>query len=417
MQRLNAYPIYLILRGGQSAFFALVFTINMLYQVETVGLSPLQLVLVGTSLELSVLIFEVPTGIVADLYSRRLSVIIGTFVIGLGFLIEGLFPVFEAIIAAQIVWGWGYTFISGAADAWIADEINDGTRLTNILLRSSQTGSITSLIGIGVSVALASIFIRLPIIVAGCLFAALGVFLVMFMPENGFKPADRGERQTYQAMLDTLKEAFSLVRGRPLLVIILITTVFYGMYSEGYDRLWTKHMLDNFTLPSIGDLDMVVWFGIFNVVGMLLSLGATEVLRRRIDHARPERIVRPLFVIMSIIFAGLVVYANANSFAVLMGAFWTIGTMRSLYGPLWVAWINQHVRSEVRATMLSAAGQIDAFGQIAGGPIWGTIGNLSSTRVAISAASTMLLPVLWLYTRLIRGQAGRVVDVEAVPTT
>ena len=90
MKRLNAYPIYLILTGCQSALFALVFTINMLYQVETVGLSPLQLVLVGTSLELAILIFEVPTGIVADLYSRRLSVIIGMFVIGLGFLVASL---------------------------------------------------------------------------------------------------------------------------------------------------------------------------------------------------------------------------------------------------------------------------------------------------------------------------------------
>jgi DHA3 family tetracycline resistance protein-like MFS transporter len=416
MTRFNAYPIYLILRGSQRAFFALVFTINMLYQVETVGLSPLQLVLVGTSLELSVLIFEVPTGIVADLYSRRLSVIIGTFVIGLGFLIEGLFPVFEAIILSQIVWGLGYTFISGAADAWIADEINDDKRLTNILLRASQASSVSALFGIGISVALASVFIRLPIITAGVMFGLLGIFLILFMPETGFKPVDRGERQTYQAMLNTLKEAFSLVRGRPLLIIILITTVFYGMYSEGYDRLWTKHMLDNFSLPSIGNLDTVVWFGIFNVVSMLLSLGATEVLRRLIDQENPDRVVRPLFIIVSIIFAGLLMYANANSFALLMAAYWTIGTMRSLYYPLWLAWINQHVRSEVRATMLSAAGQIDAFGQIAGGPIWGTIGNLGSTRLAISAASTMLLPVLWLYTRLMRGKVESAVDVEPVPT-
>jgi DHA3 family tetracycline resistance protein-like MFS transporter len=52
------------------------------------------LVLVGTVLEPSVFIFEIPTGIVADVYSRRLSIIIGQVLIGLGFMVEGLFPVF-----------------------------------------------------------------------------------------------------------------------------------------------------------------------------------------------------------------------------------------------------------------------------------------------------------------------------------
>ena len=67
----------------QSFSFAVVFTIIMVFQVETAGLSPLQLVLVGTALELSAFVFEIPTGVVADVYSRRLSVIIGIFITGL----------------------------------------------------------------------------------------------------------------------------------------------------------------------------------------------------------------------------------------------------------------------------------------------------------------------------------------------
>lgn len=404
MNRLNANTLYLMLSASQRLLFALVFTINMLYQVRTVGLSPLQLVLVGTSLELSVLIFEVPTGVVADLFSRRLSIIIGTFIIGIGFIIEGLWPVFAGVVLAQIVWGFGYTFTSGATDAWIADEINDDTRLTSVLLRGSQMGTIGGLIGIGLSVALASIHIRLPIVVAGVLFQVLGVFLIVFMPEYGFQPAPREERQTYQSMVDTLKTALSLVRGRPVLITVMITTVFYGMYSEGYDRLWTKHMLDNFSLPTIGNLDTVVWFGILNVISMLLSLGATEVMRRRLANQTPDRIVWPLISVVSVIFIGLVTYAQAQVFWLLLIAYWTIAVMRHLYGPLWVAWVNQHTRSEVRATMLSAASQLDAFGQIAGGPLWGVIGNTYSPRVAITTASMMLVPVLWLYGRVLRQQ-------------
>ena len=55
----------------------MIFTYSSVYQVTAAQLSALQLVLVGTMLELTVFVFEVPTGVVADVYSRRLSVIIG----------------------------------------------------------------------------------------------------------------------------------------------------------------------------------------------------------------------------------------------------------------------------------------------------------------------------------------------------
>jgi len=87
--------------GGASEFLAaLTFTLSMVYYVRDAGLNPLQMVLVGTTLELACFLFEVPTGIVADLYSRRLSIIIGFTLIGAGFLLQGLVPAFLAILGA-----------------------------------------------------------------------------------------------------------------------------------------------------------------------------------------------------------------------------------------------------------------------------------------------------------------------------
>ncbi|MFZ0549159.1 MAG: tetracycline efflux MFS transporter Tet(40), partial [Candidatus Promineifilaceae bacterium] len=74
-RKLNAYTVYLTLQGSFSVFFTMIAMISAIYRVETAGLNPLQLVLVGTVLELSVFICEIPTGIVADMYSRRLSVV------------------------------------------------------------------------------------------------------------------------------------------------------------------------------------------------------------------------------------------------------------------------------------------------------------------------------------------------------
>ncbi|MEJ2130581.1 MAG: MFS transporter, partial [Gammaproteobacteria bacterium] len=96
-------------------------TINLVYMVQVAGLDPLQMVLVGTALELSAFVFEIPTGIVADVYSRKLSVIIGYALTGAGFLLLALAPRFEVILLSQVIWGLGATFISGAYPAWLAD--------------------------------------------------------------------------------------------------------------------------------------------------------------------------------------------------------------------------------------------------------------------------------------------------------
>src|SRR6476469_9881087 len=95
-----------------------IFTLAAVYRLQTVGLDPLQLVLVGTVLEASCFVFEIPTGVVADTFSRRLSVIIGVVLLGGGELIEGAIPAFAAVLLAQVVAGLGYTFLSGATEAW-----------------------------------------------------------------------------------------------------------------------------------------------------------------------------------------------------------------------------------------------------------------------------------------------------------
>ncbi|MDP6509107.1 MAG: hypothetical protein QF719_08735 [Chloroflexota bacterium] len=69
--------------------------------MEIVGLDPLQLVLVGTVLEATVFIFEVPTGILADVYNRRLSVIVGVALIGADFTLEGAVPRFATVLAGR----------------------------------------------------------------------------------------------------------------------------------------------------------------------------------------------------------------------------------------------------------------------------------------------------------------------------
>src|SRR5512139_2177898 len=122
----TAYSVYLFSEFTIAVLFSMMFSVDSVYQVELVGLNALQLVLVGSTLELSAFLFEVPTGVVADVFSRRLSIIVGMFIMGAGFVVEGSFPFFAPILLAQVIWALGYTFTSGATEAWIADEVGEG---------------------------------------------------------------------------------------------------------------------------------------------------------------------------------------------------------------------------------------------------------------------------------------------------
>jgi len=377
----------------------------MVYQATTVGLNPLQLVLVGTMLETTVFLFELPTGVVADVYSRRLSVIIGFFVMGLGFLIEGSFPVFAAVLLAQVVWGFGWTFISGARSAWITDEVGPD-KVAPVLLRATQFHQLGVVFGIPISVALGTLRLNLPILVGGSISILIAAFLAMFMPEEGFEPTPPQERETWRSMTRTLRSGMGLVRARPVLMTFFIIGAFVGLSSEGYDRLWTPHILQNFNFPALGGLNAETWFGIMRLGSILLTLAATEVVRRRLDGTRTEASARLLQAIYGVMVGGMLLLAMTDNILLAIVAYWMIGTMRSTASPVSEAWVNQHIDSKVRATVLSMTGQVDAVGQMVGGPIVGAIGTAFSLRGALVTSSIILAPVVPLYGRVEERKTG-----------
>ena len=155
MSKLEAYPIYLILSGGTQLANTMIFTVLAVYYVTMIGMNPLQLVLVGTVLEATIFLFEIPTGVVADTFSRRLSVIIGMFVLGVAFVLEGSIPLVVTVMLAEAIRGVGETFISGAREAWITDEVGE-EQIARVFLRATQVRQVAALLGIGASVSLAS---------------------------------------------------------------------------------------------------------------------------------------------------------------------------------------------------------------------------------------------------------------------
>ena len=394
----DAYKLYIFMTAVQAIAFTTIFTVNMVYQVQQVGLNALQLVLIGTTLELTAFLMEIPTGVVADVYSRRLSIIVGFCLLGVGFIIEGIFPIFGILLISRVILGLGYTFLSGATSAWIVDEIGY-ERAAGAFLRSSQVAQVASFLAIGLSVALASFSLRLAILTGGMTLLALAAALALVMPESGFKRRTGGERETWRTFGATLRDGLRLVRARQILMLIIVATVIHGAFSEGFDRLSTAHILQNFELPPLGSLNEIVWFGIISAVSMPLTLAATEVIRRRLDLTKGRMVALTLAAVYIVMIGSVLLFTLGDSFALVLLGFWLAQAARGVRNPLMDAWINLYVESDVRATVLSFGGQADAFGQIAGGPVVGAIGLWQSVRVAITCSALILLPILLVLRR------------------
>ncbi len=392
MKKFEAYKVYFFIETASSLFFNLAFIAMSLYEIRVAGLSPLQLVLVGTTLELSVLLFEVPTGVVADVYSRRLSILIGFGLIGMGFLLEGLLPYFPTILLAQVLWGLGYTFTSGAIQAWLSDEIGE-ERANRAFLRANKFSQAGSLVGMLAAILIGSRQVALPILVSGGLFILLAGLLALFMPETGFHPAS-AEKRKFHGMFQILRLGLQTVRQRPRLVTILGMGLFYGLYSEGFDRLWVKHLLGRFTVPVLFGQTDIAFFGLLDAASVLLSIAATALVEKRLDVSNPRLIGRLMFTITIGISASLVLFAWSPLLGLALALYLVISALRNLVDPLITAWVNQHLDSNVRATVLSMTGQVDAVGQIAGGPLIGLVANLVSVPAAIAISCVLLTPAL-----------------------
>lgn len=396
VNKLSAYKTYLLFSAITAMCFSLVATVMIVYHIEIVHLNPLQLILVGTTLELACFIFEIPTGIVADVYSRKLSIVIGGVLTGVGFILEGSISSFIFVLVAQIVWGLGSTFISGSLEAWIAEE-EKNKDLDEIYIKGAQAGQIGAFIGIVLSTVIANFSERLPIIVSGVLFIILALFLWLYMPENNFKPSAPGDLNTFKKMVYTFKSGLKFVKSKSIIMILLAVTLFYGLSSEGYDRLSNAHFLQDTTLPKLGNLSSVTWFGIFGILGMILSFIVMHFMAKNLKNEDNRKNGKLLLCINILYISSMLIFALTRNFSLMLIAYLATNTFRIINKPIFSAWLNGHIDDNSRATVLSINGQMNSLGQILGGPIIGIIATNISVSIGIVCTSLLVAPVLVLY--------------------
>lgn len=388
-------PGYLLACGANGFLFGLIWTMLAPYQIEVLGLSAVQLIWLGTFFEIAITLCEVPTGVVADTYSRRVSFSLGYIVIGLAFLVTGTVTEYWMLAAAAMVWGVGETLVSGAREAWIADELTaTGSAVSpeDAFSRGSQVGLISRFFGTWFAYALTLISPTLPIVAGSVCFIVIGAVLLFGLTEKGFKrtEADHG----WKGMTRTFKDGWrNMVQSRVLPLIITATFVF-GIASEAFDRLWQKHLIDAFVIPPLFG-DEKIWWPILNSAALVLAAVLTGVIRRTTDLSQGAKVARRM-VQMSVALVGLLlVFGLASQFWVAAVAFVATRTIRRAIEPIEKAWINLHAVSENRATLLSLAGQAHSFGEILSGPLLGEIAKIA-VKFSILVSAGLLMPTIGL---------------------
>ncbi|MDO7905369.1 MFS transporter [Paenibacillus sp. JX-17] len=395
---------------GMSLANATMFTTYAVYQVISLGLTPLQLLLIGAVLEGTVLLFEGITGIIADVYSRRLSVIIGVFVLGFGFVLEGsaiwlgesipLLSAFVWLLLSQVFFGIGHTFVSGADTAWIVDEVGE-ERIGPVFMKAKRYGLIGTLIGIVLSVGLSMLITNLPYLIGGLMYVVLGVLLVFGMKETAFvRPEAASKKTHWRHMRQTWLSGAGVIRRQPVLLLILLATLFGGAAAEGYDRLWQAHLIQGIGFPEHIPLTAAGWLGLFALASTLIGLVIMWITEQKLDIDNKRTAMFGLILLLLLRIGAIVLLVAAPDFAWAVTAVLLLDLVMILNEPIYNTWLNYNIQGRTRATVLSMLSQSDALGQTAGGAAIGWIGSRFSLRASLVAAAMLLTPVLAVYSRI-----------------
>lgn len=382
--------MYYLIRLVMGISFSLMFTASALYRIDIAQLEIYQLILIGTALEISIFVFEVPTGIIADLKSRRTSVIIGLFVIGIGFMIEALTPYFYIIFLSQIVWGFGYTFISGALDSWISDETKDVT-IEHTLITGAQFNKGFAFLGIVLAGLIGMYNLRLAIYLSGGLFIIMGIIALLFMKEEHFTKTPHEEgfiKSYYIQLISGLKH----IKTSKVLRYMFIAMLFFGLYSEGIDRTFEINILDNLGFRELLDIPAIWILAMVAATIELMGLALLGIVKQYAKTGKHVTLWAANFTGMMIV--GILLFAFINDPYIALFGFLFFRFSREGTYPLLNSILLKNTPSNIKATVLSSFGQLDAIGQLFSGALMvGISFGFGLTNMYLVSALLLLVPL------------------------
>ena len=369
----------LIRKACTRGFWPLLF-VRLVTEVE---LSPFQLVALGTVMELSILTMEIPTGVVADVYSRKWSIVVSFLVMGSAFAMSGLVEPYWLLIVSQVLIGFGNTFETGAETAWITSEVGSAAAVEGVILRRARLELVASVVGIvGFSALAAVTSLTFSLVTIGLIFAGWGFALAVLMGETNFV---RSDGDGWTEFVGMLKSGFGQTKRVKSLRFLVLALFCFGLAKEAIDRLDVQRLVD-VGLPS--DIDEVVVIGALTAVKLLLASLLLLVATRR---AAGRGVVPALALLLAGSGLAIVLLAHVDLLVIAGLGLILQGGFGFAIEPLVTTWTNTFAADESRATVHSFMGQAEAFGEILGGLALGVVAELWSIPTAMTISVLLML--------------------------
>jgi len=368
--------------------------------VVELALSPFQLVLMGVVLNIVVILSETPTGVVADLYSRRRSLILGEFIMAAGFFWAFASRNYWVILPAQALFAFGWTFRSGADIAWVTDELRgqhpDSPEVANddaierLILRKHAAGILGSLVIVVLVMLIGSWSLRTAAFLCAGAKSGVGVYYLRRMTENHFTP--QSESSTFR---QTLTEGTRVIRRTPRLTVAVAAMMIAGLSSEIFDRLGFAHFIDvagtdiaGIDLSGMND-DSLISTGLLFLVMGVAGVAVNRTAQRSLDRQRGVVLVTAVLLVIAGV-GGLLAATTGLVVLLSLGLTMQDSTRESLHS-VFGSWINRDAPTEVRATVHSLTGQGLAISEIGGGIVLGLLAERAGLSVVLVVSAVLML--------------------------
>ncbi|HEV2751942.1 MAG TPA: MFS transporter [Gemmatimonadales bacterium] len=382
------------------------FAMSLIWGIDTLfkmgaGLNIQQVLLTNAAFTLGSMVFEIPTGVVADTLGRRVSFLLCLATLFVTTLLYVAIAWrgwgFWAFVWVSVFLGLGYTFYTGAVDAWLVDALKaTGYQdpLEPVFARGQMFfggGMLVGTLGGGL---LGQIRLDIPYFVRAAIVIPLFVLAWRGMPELGFTPRALELRRVPAEMRRVFIEGLSyglkhpVVRPVMLASLVGMSFMIFGFYS------WQRYFLD-----LLGR--NLVWVDgvISSLVGLSLIVGNALV-------APLSRVVRTRTGLLMISVAAQAALAVAcgllTNFYVVVSLYLLYGVAIGLAMPVKQAYLNAHIPSAQRATILSLDSMFGNTGGVIGQSVWGAVARVRSIGVAWAWSGLTLLlgiPLYWIARR------------------
>jgi MFS family permease len=366
---------YLLLLLGNTLAASLIWGINTIFLLDA-GLSNLEAFAANAFFTAGMVIFEVPTGIVADTIGRRMSYLLGTLTLsGSSLLYVMLWQVespFWAWAVVSLLLGLGFTFFSGAVEAWLVDALTatgyEG-RLETVFGRGQM---VTGAGMLGGSVAggfiAEQISLGTPFVLRAAILGVMFVAAFRLMYDVGFTPEKSG--RPFQEMRKIAANSIDYGWRVPAVKWLMVEALFTGGVG-----IYAFYALQPYLLELYGDPTAYQIAGLAAaiVAGAQILGGVAAPWIRGLFHRRTSS----LFVMAGLSVVALALIGAIENFWVVIGLTTVWGLLFAATMPIRQTYINGMIPSRQRATILSFDSMMASTGGVWAQPILGRVADTS----------------------------------------